>query len=425
MNEAGVIGIDLGTINSCVAVWVNGKIEIIPNDIGERTTPSYVSFSDKEILVGETAKNQKNRNPNNTIFGAKRFIGRKFEEYQIQQYLKNLPFTIVKDDKSDKPQFKITYENKEEKYFPENILAIILKKLKKNASDFLGKEAKDAIISVPTYYTIDQLEEIREAANIAELNVLEIINSSTAAGMAYIYDKNFEGEKNIIIFDLGADSLNISLCSLEEGIVEVKSLDGIKDLGGEDFNNRLFKYCVDEFRRKTGIDIISKKNAKAISRLLSSCEEAKKSLSFSNQAAIDLEYLIGEEDLNIIITRKKFEDLCMDLFQRFSYPLENVLKYANKSKTQINEIILVGGSTRIPKIQEMIKEFFNGKDIYKGLNPDEAIAYGAAIQAAIKMKIKDEKIENILLINAIPFSLGIETVGGVMTVIIPRNIYNL
>ena len=420
MSKAPAIGIDLGTTYSCVGVWQNGKVDIIPNDMGERTTPSYVAFTDTERLVGDAAKNQITRNPTNTVFDAKRLIGRKFEDREVQEDIKLWPFKVVKDPKSDRPQVVINYQKQEKKFFAEEISAMVLQKLKKTAEDFLGKDVKDAIVTVPAYFNDSQRQATKDAGTISGLNVLRIINEPTAAAIAYGLDKQAnKKEENVLIFDLGGGTFDVSLLSLEEGLFEVKATNGNTHLGGEDFDNRLVEYCAGEFRRKTSIDI--KNNAKALRRVRAACEKAKRALSAATQATVDIDALMEGEDLNVVITRSKFEDLCMDLFKKCMPPLENVLKDAKMSKSQIDEVVLVGGSTRIPKIQSMVQEFFNGKEPNKGINPDEAVAYGAAVQAAIMTNVKDENIEKLILLDVTPLSLGIETVGGVMTVLIPRN----
>ena len=420
MSKAPAIGIDLGTTYSCVGVWQNGKVDIIPNDMGERTTPSYVAFTDTERLVGDAAKNQITRNPTNTVFDAKRLIGRKFDDHEVQEDIKLWPFKVVKDPKSDRPQVQITYQKQEKKFFAEEISAMVLQKLKQTATDFLGKEVKDAIVTVPAYFNDSQRQATKDAGTISGLNVLRIINEPTAAAIAYGLDKQSgKKEENVLIFDLGGGTFDVSLLALEDGLFEVKATNGNTHLGGEDFDNRLVEYCAGEFRRKTSIDI--KKNAKALRRVRASCEKAKRALSAATQATVDIDALMDGEDLNVVITRSKFEDLCMDLFKKCMPPLENVLKDAKMSKSQIDEVVLVGGSTRIPKIQSMVQEFFNGKEPNKGINPDEAVAYGAAVQAAIMTNVKDENIEKLILLDVTPLSLGIETVGGVMTVLIPRN----
>ena len=420
MSKAPAIGIDLGTTYSCVGVWQNGKVDIIPNDMGERTTPSYVAFTDTERLVGDAAKNQITRNPTNTVFDAKRLIGRKFEDREVQEDIKLWPFKVVKDPKSDRPQVQITYQKQEKKFFAEEISAMVLQKLKQTATDFLGKEVKDAIVTVPAYFNDSQRQATKDAGTISGLNVLRIINEPTAAAIAYGLDKQTgKKEENVLIFDLGGGTFDVSLLALEDGLFEVKATNGNTHLGGEDFDNRLVEYCAGEFRRKTSIDI--KKNAKALRRVRAACEKAKRALSAATQATVDIDGLMDGEDLNVVITRSKFEDLCMDLFKKCMPPLECVLKDAKMSKSQIDEVVLVGGSTRIPKIQSMVQEFFNGKEPNKGINPDEAVAYGAAVQAAIMTNVKDENIEKLILLDVTPLSLGIETVGGVMTVLIPRN----
>ena len=420
MSKVPAIGIDLGTTYSCVGVWQNGKVDIIPNDMGERTTPSYVAFTDTERLVGDSAKNQITRNPTNTVFDAKRLIGRKYEEREVQDDMKLWPFKVVKDEKSSRPQIVITYQKQEKKFFAEEISAMVLQKLKQTATDFLGKEVKDAIVTVPAYFNDSQRQATKDAGTISGLNVLRIINEPTAAAIAYGLDKQAnKKEENVLIFDLGGGTFDVSLLSLEDGLFEVKATNGNTHLGGEDFDNRMVEYCADEFRKKTGINI--KKNAKALRRVRASCEKAKRALSAATQATVDIDALMDGEDLNIVITRSKFEDLCMDLFKKCIKPLENVLKDGKMSKSQIDEVVLVGGSTRIPKIQSMVKEFFNGKEPNKSINPDEAVAYGAAVQAAIMTNVKDENIEKLILLDVTPLSLGIETVGGIMTVLIPRN----
>ena len=420
MSKAPAIGIDLGTTYSCVGVWQNGKVDIIPNDMGERTTPSYVAFTDTERLVGDAAKNQITRNPTNTVFDAKRLIGRKYEDREVQEDIKLWPFKVVKDPKSDRPQIQITYQKQEKKFFAEEISAMVLQKLKQTASDFLGKEVKDAIVTVPAYFNDSQRQATKDAGTISGLNVLRIINEPTAAAIAYGLDKQAgKKEENVLIFDLGGGTFDVSLLALEEGLFEVRATNGNTHLGGEDFDNRLVEYCAGEFKRKTSIDI--KNNAKALRRVRASCEKAKRALSAATQATVDIDALMDGEDLNVVITRSKFEDLCMDLFKKCLPPLESVLKDAKMSKSEINEVVLVGGSTRIPKVQQMVQEFFNGKEPNKGINPDEAVAYGAAVQAAIMTNVKDENIEKLILLDVAPLSLGIETVGGVMTVLIPRN----
>lgn len=413
------IGIDLGTTYSCVGVWTNGKVEIIPNDMGERTTPSYVAFTENERLVGDAAKNQVTRNPTNTVFDAKRLIGRKFEDHLVQEDMKLWPFKVLKDDKSDRPQISVNFQGQQKKFFAEEISAMVLQKMKKIAEDYLGGEVKDAIVTVPAYFNDSQRQATKDAGVIAGLNVLRIINEPTAAAIAYGIDKKFKTERNVLIFDLGGGTFDVSILSLEEGLFEVRATNGHTHLGGEDFDNRLVEYCAGEFRRKNNIDI--KENAKALRRVRAACEKAKRALSSAAQATVDIDALMDGKDLNITITRAKFEELCMDLFKKCIAPVDNVLKDSKMSKGEIHDVVLVGGSTRIPKIIQMVTEYFNGKEPNRSINPDEAVAYGAAVQAAVVNNVQDEEIKNIVLLDVTPLSLGIETVGGVMTVLIARN----
>ena len=334
--------------------------------MGERITPSYVAFTDTERFVGDAAKNRITLT--NTVFDAKRLIGRKYEDREVQDDMKLWPFKVVKDPKSDRPQVCITYKKEERKLYAEEICAMVLQYLKQTATDFLGKEVKDAIITVPTYFNDFQRKSIKDAATISGLNVLRIIGESTAAAIAYGLDVQYKTERNILIFDLGGGGLSISLLSLEDGLFEVRATNGNTHLGGEDFDNKLVEYCAGEFRRKTGIDI--KSNAKALRRLRASCEKAKRALSIATQATVDIDALMDGEDLNVVITRSKFEDLCMDLFKKCMPPLENVIKDGKMGKSFIHDVVLVGGSSRIPKIQQMIQEFFNGKEPNRSINPD-------------------------------------------------------
>jgi len=419
MSKAPAIGIDLGTTYSCVGVWVNGKVEIIPNDMGERTTPSYVAFTETERLVGDAAKNQVTRNPTNTVFDAKRLIGRKFNESLVQEDIKLWPFKVVKEENGDRPQIVVNFMGTEKKFFAEEISAMVLQKMKKIAEDYLGREVKEAIITVPAYFNDSQRQATKDAGQISGINVLRIINEPTAAAIAYGLDKKFKNERNVLIFDLGGGTFDVSVLSLEEGLFEVRATNGHTHLGGEDFDNRLVEFCAGEFRRKNNLDL--KENPKALRRVRAACEKAKRALSSATQATVDIDAIMDGRDLNITITRAKFEELCMDLFKKCLAPLENVLKDSKLSKSEIHDVVLVGGSTRIPKIIQMVSEFFNGKEPNRSINPDEAVAYGAAVQAAVVTNVDDETIKSLVLIDVAPLSLGIETVGGVMTVIIPRN----
>jgi heat shock protein 1/8 len=418
MSIGPAIGIDLGTTYSCVGVWLNDKVEIIPNDQGNNTTPSYVAFTETERLIGDAAKNQVARNPKNSVFDAKRLIGRKFSEKQIQDDMKHWPFK-VEGGVADKPVIVVDYKGESKKFQPEEISSMVLIKMKEIAEAYLSKTVKNAVITVPAYFNDSQRQATKDAGTISGLNVLRIINEPTAAAIAYGLDKKSSQEKNVLIFDLGGGTFDVSLLTIEEGIFEVKATNGHTHLGGEDFDNRLVDYCIAEFKKKTGLDITG--NARALRRLRTQCEKAKRILSAAHQAPIECETLSEGEDFNTNISRAKFEELCMDLFRKCMPPVENVLKDANLAKGQIHEVVLVGGSTRIPKVQQMLSDFFNGKTLNRSINPDEAVAYGAAVQAAILTGEGDSNVKDLLLLDITPLSLGIETAGGVMTVLIGRN----
>jgi len=418
MSSSSAIGIDLGTTYSCVGVWQNDRVEIIANEQGNRTTPSYVAFTDTERLIGDAAKNQVAMNPENTVFDAKRLIGRRFGDKVVQDDMKHWPFKVVPKE-GDKPYIQVQYKGETKDFAPEEISSMVLLKMKETAEAYLGKTVKDAVITVPAYFNDSQRQATKDAGAISGLNVLRIINEPTAAAIAYGLDKKKKGECNILIFDLGGGTFDVSLLTLDDGIFEVKATNGDTHLGGEDFDNRMVNHFMEEFKRKYKHDI--SKNQRAVRRLRTACERAKRTLSSSTQASIEIDSLYEGVDFYTSITRARFEELCIDLFRKCMGPVEQVLKDGKLSKGQIHEVVLVGGSTRIPKVQQLLQEFFNGKELNKSINPDEAVAYGAAVQAAILKGEGGKKTEDLLLLDVTPLSLGLETAGGVMTVLITRN----
>jgi L1 cell adhesion molecule like protein len=416
--KAKAVGIDLGTTYSCVGVFQNGKVEIIANDQGNRTTPSYVAFTDTERLIGDGAKSQVAMNATNSVFDAKRLIGRKFDDISVQNDMKHWPFQVI--NVGNKPMIQVEFKGETKKFSAEEISSMVLTKMIETASAYLGKQIKDAVVTVPAYFNDSQRQATKDSGSIAGINVLRIINEPTAAALAYGLDKNLKGEKNVLIYDLGGGTFDVSILTIDEGsMFEVRSTAGDTHLGGEDFDNRMVTFFIQEFKRKYNKDM--SKNNRAVRRLRTACERAKRTLSSSAEASIEIDSLFDGVDYYTKLSRARFEELNSDLFRGTLEPVERALRDAKLDKGKIHDIVLVGGSTRIPKIQKLLQEFMAGRELNKSINPDEAVAYGAAIQAAILTGDTSDVIKDVLLVDVAPLSLGIETAGGVMTNLIERN----
>lgn len=423
-SKALPIGIDLGTTYSCVGVYKDNEVQIIANDQGNRTTPSYVAWTEDERLLGDAAKNQVASNPTNTVFDAKRLIGRKFSDPVVQADVKLWPFKVVSDSSPDeKPLIEIWYQNVKKEFHPEEISSMVLTKMKQTAEAFLGQRVTDAVVTVPAYFNDSQRQATKDAGEIAGLNVLRIVNEPTAAAIAYGLDskssKSMKGDTNILVFDMGGGTFDVSILAIQDTVFEVRATAGDPHLGGEDFDNRMLSHCISEFRRKYDSD--PSRNQRAIRRLRTQCERAKRQLSTQTQVTIEIDSLHNGNDFSIKLSRAKFEELNIDYFKKAMEPVTQCLQDSGLSKKDIQEVVMVGGSTRIPKVQQLIQSYFNGKELCKNINPDEAVAYGAAVQAAIVCGQGTAEVQNMLLLDVAPLSLGIEMAGGAMQKLIERN----
>jgi len=414
-----VIGIDLATCMSMVAVWKDNKVDIIASDSGNRTVPSYVSFTEEERIIGDAAKSMSSTNPRNTVFDAKRLIGRTFDDPIVQRDISNWPFKVVNDG-NNRPQIVVDFKGETKNYYAEEISAMVLQKLKGMAESYLGVEIKDAVITVPAYFNDNQRQATKDAGRIAGLNVMRLLAEPTSACIAYGLNNKSSKERKVVIFDLGGGTFDVSLLSVEDGIFEVKATAGDTHLGGQDFDNRIVDWAVEEFKKKHRVDL--RTSAKALARIRLAAERVKKTLSISTQATLEVDSVSDGIDMMLMLTRAKFEALCDDLFRKTLAPVEQVLRDSKVSKSEVDDVVLVGGSSRIPKVQQLLKEYFNGKELCNSIHPDEAVAYGAAVQAHILSgNNKNDVTTDILLLDVTPLSLGIETSGNVMTTLIKRN----
>lgn len=414
------VGIDLGTTYSCVAVWKHNRVEIIPNEQGNRTTPSCVAFTDAERFIGDAAKNQMAFNPINTVFDAKRFIGRRYSDDIVQADKSLYPFKIV-EGLGDKPMILVTYKEEEKRFSAEEISSMVLAKMKDISEAYLGTAVKNAVITVPAYFNDSQRQATKDAGMVAGLNVLRIINEPTSAAIAYglVNKDDISKEMNALIFDLGGGTFDVSLVTISDGVFEVKATAGDSRLGGEDFDNAVVTHFVEEFKRKHKKDL--SQNPRALGRLRIACERAKRILSSTTQTTIDIDCLFEGEDFSSMITRAKFEEINSNFFKKCIMTVEKCLSDANMDKKSVDEVVLVGGSTRIPKVQQMLQDFFDRIDLCKSINADEAVAYGAAILGAKLSGEGDVTVRDMQLLDVTPLSLGVQTSGEIMAVLIPRN----